>query len=72
MSEIFKKETSSSSRKMVSLLSNEALNMGSDNVCRVADFTTFRGIERRAVNKVCLLPLENDIFTEEENKDLES
>ncbi|XP_047504423.1 uncharacterized protein LOC125049318 [Pieris napi] len=48
------------------------LYMGSDNVCRVADFMTFRGIERRAVNKVCLLPLENDIITEEENKDLES
>ncbi|XP_053623554.1 uncharacterized protein LOC128682758 [Plodia interpunctella] len=29
---------------------------GTDKVCRVADFITQRGIERRALNRVCLLP----------------
>ncbi|XP_059047975.1 uncharacterized protein LOC131843364 [Achroia grisella] len=29
---------------------------GSDGLCRVADFKTISGIERRALNKVCLLP----------------
>lgn len=29
---------------------------GTDGVCRVADFTTQRGVVRRALNRVCLLP----------------
>lgn len=44
----------------------QRLYMGSaDGVCRVADFLTFRGVERRAVNKVCLLPLNVDSEEEE-------
>ncbi|CAG9136732.1 unnamed protein product [Plutella xylostella] len=33
---------------------------GSDGVCRVADFITYRGVERRALNKVCPLPVTAD------------
>lgn len=44
----------------------ERLYPGSDNVCRVADFLTFRGIERRAINKVCLLPIEDNVRPEVE------
>lgn len=44
----------------------ERLYLGADDVCRVADFVTYRGIERRAVNKVCLLPME----AEEENREI--
>lgn len=33
---------------------------GKDGVARVADFVTYRGIERRALNKVCPLLLEED------------
>ncbi|XP_049875830.1 uncharacterized protein LOC126380933 isoform X2 [Pectinophora gossypiella] len=35
---------------------------GKDGVARVADFVTYRGIERRALNKVCPLMLEEDML----------
>lgn len=34
---------------------------GRDGVCRVADFKTYKGIERRALNKVCPLFDEEDV-----------
>lgn len=34
---------------------------GSDGVCRVADFITYRGIERRGLNRVCPLPVNDDL-----------
>ncbi|XP_041980962.1 uncharacterized protein LOC121734418 [Aricia agestis] len=37
---------------------------GKDGVCRVADFTTYKGVERRALNKVCPLPDDADALEE--------
>ncbi|CAH0718941.1 unnamed protein product, partial [Brenthis ino] len=34
---------------------------GSDGVCRVADFITYRGIERRGLNRVCPLPVDDGL-----------
>lgn len=41
------------------------LYYGKDGIARVGDFRTIRGIERRALNKVCPLPDDNDEMLEE-------
>ncbi|XP_061728110.1 uncharacterized protein LOC133533164 [Cydia pomonella] len=37
------------------------LYSGADGVCRVADFTTQKGVVRRALNRVCPLACMNDL-----------
>ncbi|CAG4958844.1 unnamed protein product [Colias eurytheme] len=42
---------------------------GKDGICRVADFITVKGLQRRALNKVCLLPHENSLEESSSHED---